>query len=754
MYSLCEPIPGGSPHNIQWDDETITVHLPPVGYTIDRIPDPTTGKPSFELIKCEILNLGLPVEEMRWRRTEIPADYIKWRREEVARRRYEPFYFHPGAEAFRKQEWTRKINGVWVALGNRSGKDPKFVYLTGQAYDFFNWWQQDFGYPRLRLVLLKVFHSMQYVKDHPLLNGLTLSTNRRFGKTSISMHNLWYEASFKPKYRAGMQAQTRNDAADKWEESFLFGWRHQPHFFLPKWDTTTKNKSDLVFVDRGDVTGKAAMKAAIDDAEQVWGGLNSKIDYRETHATSYDGYKLHNYSFEEPGKWVEEDIYLTLRTIIPSTMDNYKKIGFILAPTTIEELEKGGDKFIELFEDSRPSLMAKNENGKTTSRLIALFISSAEGYVFDEYGNSIVEDPEKDEVVIGEDGLRIFEGAKTRILRDRKPLAGNYQLLTQQIRQYPLTWDEAKMMNTADSPFNVMKLQKRLDQLEAMPSNLFITGNFDWVDKEDGDVDFFRDDLNGRWHIGKLLDIELKQSDPDKRLKNRVGVEFIEGKRVWYPKNTKSFRFGADPIRYVKTDNPRSSRASTYGFELLNPSVDTNVAKQNWKTHNFFAEYFHRPSEFSVYGEDMIKALRYYGAPILAEENVNNLRQYLEARGYGQFVLFKGDFDSTVIRQTSSQEDAYKGLSSVDEVVSAGIQRLISFVENHSHRMIFPIQIRQMIQFVIKDRTKYDAVMGSIFTMLATEAKISEYMEEEIDDITEILPLYDQSGNRSKLAKV
>lgn len=754
MYSLCNPIPNGSTSEIRWDDEVIKVHLPPVGYTIDRIPELSTGKPTNQLVRCDIINDGLPVEEMRWKRTDFPADYKLWRREEVARQKYEPLYVNPHAEAFRRQEWNRKVNGCWVAMGNRSGKPVDYVYLTGQAYDYFNWWHQDFGYPRLRKVLLKVFHPMQWVKDHELVNGLTLSTNRRFGKTSISMHNLWYEASFKPNHRAGLQAQKREDASDKWTESFLVGWRKQPHFFKPKYDFTTKNKSDLVFIDRGELAGRAAMKASLEEIEETYGGLNSKIDYRETHATSYDGYKLHNYSMEEPGKWVEEDVYLTLRTIIPSTMDNYKKIGFIFAPTTIEELEKGGDKFIELFEDSRPALMLKNENGKTKSRLVGVFISAAEGISFDEYGNSVVDDPGKDEVVIGEDGLRIFEGAKTKILKDRKAVAGDYQSLTQLIRQFPLSWDEAKMMNTGDSPFNVMKLQNVSTKLESMAGNLFTTGNFEWVDKVDGDVHFVVDSLNGRWHVGKLLDKETEVSDPDKRLSNRVGYEFIEGKKVWYPKNTKLFRFGADPIRYVKTDNPRSSKASTYCFEMYNPAIDLNTPKEKWKTHNFICEYFHRPLEFSVYGEDMIKALRYFSAPILAEENVNNLRQYLEARGYGQFVLFKGDFDSTVIRQTASQEDAYKGLSSVDEVVSGGIQRLISFVENHSHRMIFPTQIKQLMSFSVKERTKYDAVMASIFTMLAIEARVAEIIEDESYDISEVIPMYDQSGNRSKLAQL
>ena len=46
------------------------------------------------------------------------------------------------------------------------------------------------------------------------------------------------------------------------------------------------------------------------------------------------------------------------------------KIGTIFAPTTIEDIDQGGAEFIRLAENSRPSLMKKNANGKTISNLV------------------------------------------------------------------------------------------------------------------------------------------------------------------------------------------------------------------------------------------------------------------------------------------------------------------------------------------------------------------------------------------------
>jgi len=755
--SLVNPIPGGTAVDICWDDEVITVQLPPVGYTIDRIPDLKTGKPTYELVKCEILGEHLPIEAQKWERTPLPPDWKKWMVDEKKGKYQNKHYTNILADQFRLQEWNRKVNGVWVAIGNRNGKPTEYVYLTGQAYDYFNWWKQDFGYPLLRMVLMKVFWCIQYAKDHQLVHGVALSTCRRFGKTSISMHNLWYDQSFKPNHRAGLQAQTRQDAEDKFRESFLYGWRNQPPFFKPAaFDYGSSQQSEVRFV-KYVAKGKTQLMDVDEDDDT--GALNNIIDYRETKTTSYDGYKLHNYSMEEPGKWEKVDVYQTLRVVIPSTRDGFEKIGFIFAPTTIEDLDSGGEKFIEMFEHGKPSSMKINENHKTTSGLISLFISAAEGILFDEYGRSVIDDPAPNEVVISEKGIRIFEGSKSIIMKERAPKKlKSFQLYTEEVRKYPMSWDEAKMMATGESPFNTEILINCLEILESGRGYPFVNGNFEWVGGiVDGDVEFIRNDKGGRWSLGRALDVDAPSLDSDTRQANRVGFDYYsdpttgETKKIFFPKNNKLFRAGSDPIRWVKTDDPRASKAACYIWSMFDPNLDMGKARKDWKSANFIAEYFNRPDEFSMFGEDIIKAIRYFGCSINAEDNVNNLRQYLEGRGYGQFILFKGDFDKNVIKQSDTLSDAYKALSSVDDVVSAGIQRLVSIVLHDGHRLLFPNLVKQMIAFRIKDRTKFDAVVAAYFAILAAEANVKEFVaDEDNTDIGIVFPMYNQDGVRSK----
>ena len=63
----------------------------------------------MKLVKCEILGEDLPKKEQKFRRTQLPKDWQKWLREEKIMQAKEPGWFHPEAEAFRAQEWKRRI---------------------------------------------------------------------------------------------------------------------------------------------------------------------------------------------------------------------------------------------------------------------------------------------------------------------------------------------------------------------------------------------------------------------------------------------------------------------------------------------------------------------------------------------------------------------------------------------------------------------------------------------------------------------
>jgi hypothetical protein len=742
---MFQPIDGGSTQRIEFGDEFIEVHLPPIGYVVDRMPDPKTGKPSEKLIKSEILFDDLPLVDKKWQRTTLPKNWNKWLEEEALNKQLNPNYSHAEADYFRAQEWRRRINGVWIAIGNKEKKPVEYIYLTGTAYLYFNWWETDF-IPRFRHVYLKVFYALSYVEENPFLYGLALSTLRRFGKTAMLFCWLYDFPSRNKNAYGGFQAKKFNDAKVKFKINVVDPWRRLPEFFRPEVDTAGTQVGSIDFR-RSAGKGKKATENFGEDTS-----LHSAIDYRDSSESAYDQSKLHRYGMEEPGKWEESDVYATLQKIQPALKNGSKIIGKCFAPTTVEELEKGGDSFIEMFEDSLPSLMKKFD-GRTKSGLISLFIPAYEGYVFDEFGRSVINDPDPKVIVLDEDGHRIEFGAKTQLLRDRKVVENDLQALTSLMRKFPWSWEEAKSVSNEFCHFNHMVLSKRLQELRGAEPK-YILGNLEW-DKKDGTVEFFRDDHKGKFKFAWLPDEEGTGGDITKKFKivNNVGEDWDNenGKKLFYPKNDHLFTIGCDPIRNVKTDDPTASKAAAYVFRKYDESIEHGRPKEQWRTHKFIVEYLVRPDDSEVFHEDMIKLCRYFGCSILAEDNVSLLRQYFDMRGYGAFIMYRRDFsDDTLVGVKKEGNYGDKAVGSDDTVINNYVNKLHMYYNRYIHLVVFEKLIEQSLKFRIAKHFMKDAVVGAGFTLIASERITmapSEVTGRPIE--LELFPVYDQSGTQS-----
>lgn len=745
---MFEPIPGGSTQRIEFGDEYIEVHLPPIGYVIDKMPDPKTGKPSERLIKSEILFDDLPLQDKKWRRTPLPKNWNKWLKEEEHGKLTNPEYSHPECDHFRAQEWRRRLNGVWIAIGNRDKNPTEYVYLTGTAYLYFNWWEVDFV-PKFRHVYLRVFNALAWAEENPTCYGLALSTLRRFGKTAMAF--CWYfdYTSRKKNSYSGMQAKKDKDAKVKFKINVVGPWRRLPEFFRPEFDTNGTQVSNIDFT-RTASKGKGASDNFGDDQS-----LHSILDFRDSSETAYDQAKLNRYVFEEPGKWEESDVYETFRKVQPALKDGSKIIGKAFAPTTVEELEKGGDAFIKLFEESLPSLMKKN-NGVTTSGLIAVFIPAYEGYVFDEYGRSVVNDPDPKSKIFDEDGFQIKEGAKTLLLRDRKVKEDDLQALTSLMRKFPWTWEEAKSVSNEFCHFNHMLLNKQLQKLRGLPKPMYVKGNLDYTNGKDGDVEFFRDDHKGRFKFAWLPDASGSGGEVDKgnKITNNVGKEWNNENDRWEysPKNDHLFAIGCDPIRNVKTDDPSASKAAAYVFRKFDTSVDFGKDKEHWQSHKFVVEYLTRPEDPDVFHEDMIKLCRFFGCSILAEDNVSLLRQYFDLKGYGRFIMYRRNFTDAALPGIK-KEDGYgdKALGSDPEVINIYVNKLHMYYNRHIEKVPFENMLEQSLKFRISKHFMQDAVVGAGFTLIASEATTPEPEQDNGVPIElELFPLFDQSGTQSR----
>lgn len=757
-YGLHQPIKGGSEYQIEFDGpkqkEVITVYLPPVGYTIDRIPHPETGIPSYQLVKCEILGDDLPLEDKKWRKSVLPKDWDEWRNEEKRQQRFDPKWVHPDAEKFRAQEWTRRVNGVWQALGNRNGKKTEYVYIPGNAYGYFSWWEPDFGFPTFRKVYLKTFYALQWAEDHPKVNGICLSTYRRHGKTSIAG---WWTVDAPTRMQfgyAGMQGQAGKKALEFFDVHLMQPFRRMVDFFQPKYDLQASQKSQLLFVDPPPKSQKSKA-LQFDDNRKPLGG---RINCVTSSETSLDGKKQHRIWLDEPGKWEKVDVYKTVLKYVPCTVDDLRrKIGLIFVPSTVEELGKGGKEFVDLFEKSVPSLMKKNKNGKTATALVSVFIPAYEGVVFDEYGRSVIEDPKPGDICLDEAGRQIIEGAKT-FLKGERDSKETEEDRIEEIRKYPWSWFEAKMSTAADCQFNAQIITRTLEELRAKLVLPFIRGNFEWVNEVDGDVEFVRDDIAGRFQVAWLPDQTGGMRENSNKIINNVGAEWEDGRWYYYPLNDSLFSAGGDPIQYkskTKGVNARLSKGGAHIFRKYDAHVDQGKPREQWESYNFVCQYLSRPDEFEMYGEDMIKMVRFWGCSINAEDNVQALRMYFDGRGYGRFIMYRRDLQDVLTQpkgMATVTQDA--PVRSNDEVISTYVRLLNTFINRHGHRIPFPELLEQCLQFDPSDTQKSDAVVSAGYALMGSEKK--EYHDDDNDaiPITSYFQAFDISGTRSKAIAV
>ena len=101
----------------------------------------------------------------------------------------------------------------------------------------------------------------------------------------------------------------------------------------------------------------------------------------------------------------------------------------------------------------------------------------------------------------------------------------NYEL-NEVIRQFPFTEQEAFRDSAKSSVFNVQKIYEQIQHNDELYPSPVVLGNFIWKNgKQDSEV-IFAPDPNGRWHIGWLPPIGMRNTNgPQNKLLGCAGVD-------------------------------------------------------------------------------------------------------------------------------------------------------------------------------------------------------------------------------------
>ena len=640
--------------------------------------------------RSEILFHDKPKDLQMWQRIPLP--------EELQRVRSMDEWFEKPAEfrnkfrSYVEKEFQRRRDGVWFYNNGLP------TYITGRHYMFLQWSKIDIGYPSYLAFQREIFLHMAACEVDPRCFGQLYTKCRRSGYTNICSAVLVDEASQVKEKLLGIQSKTGKDAQENiFMKKVVAIFRSYPFFFKPIQDGTTNPRMELAFREPSKRITKNNKTSYRGDA------LNTVINWKNTTNNAYDGEKLHILYLDEAGKWEKPtDIREAWRIERTCLIVGRKIVGKAIMGSTVNPMNKGGNEYKGLWYDSDPN--ERNSNGRTRSGLYRIFIpayDALEGF-FDQYGNPVVEDPEKE--VEGIDGDFITIGSKTYLKNERRSFKDNPSELNEVTRQFPFTEDEAFRDSIEGSLFNIGKIYQQIEHNEELFPDPVIRGNFTWKEKDKEVV--FSPTPNGRFRVCWM---------PDTTQRNIVKID--RGKRV-----APFGEYGCGGVDSYDLDATVDGRGSKGALHMY------NKFSLNRPPNMFVVEYASRPDLASIFYEDVLMCAFYYGYPLLVENNKYGIVRYFESRGYDGYLM---DRPKHLLSSSSHVNVKTKGIpSNSQDVIQSHAQSIEKYIHEHVGvdsetgevgKMYFNRTLEDWIGFKIDKRTKFDLTISSGLALLATQ---------------------------------
>jgi len=633
-----------------------------------------------------------------------------------------------------ESEFDRREYGVWFM---NSG-DP--TYITGSHYMYLQWTSIDVGYPDYREANRIFYIFWEACKADDRCFGMVYLKIRRSGFSFMGSSECVNTGTIARNSRLGILSKTGADAKKMFTDKVVPIANRLPFFFKPIQDGMDKPKTELAFrVPASKITKKNMFDTEDDEIE----GLDTSIDWKNTEENSYDGEKLRLLIHDESGKWVKPNNILNNWRVTKTCLRlGSKIIGKCMMGSTSNALNKGGDNFKQLYENS--NVKVRNSNGQTKSGLYSLFIPmewNMEGFI-DRYGMPVLRTPS--EPVIGVDGVKIKIGAIDYWENEVDSLKSDADALNEFYRQFPRTESHAFRDESKSSVFNLTKIYQQIDYNDSQIMDHVVTkGNFHWKDGIRDTTVIFSPDTRGRF---------LVSWTPSKGLQNRV----INRNGVKYPGNEHIGAFGCDPYDISGTVGGGGSNGALHGL--------TGYHMDDAPVNEFFLEYISRPQTAEIFFEDVLMALVFYGMPILAENNKPRLLYHLKNRGYRGFAMNRPD---KVYNNLSKTEREIGGIpNSSEDVKQSHAAAIQSYIEKHvgldtegKYRdadlmgtMPFIRTLEDWAKFDVEDRTKHDASISSGLAIMATQKHMYQ-PEKKQSKISINFARYSNRGNTSELMK-
>lgn len=638
----------------------------------------------------EIEDWGHPNEpsEQYWRKRPLPAifDVVKYDDDGNA-------ILNTAQLEYAKQEAKRCKEG-FTFLNNGVP-----TQITGKNYFYLQYWiLEDDIPPDYRDADRRYFWYLNHWEQRLWCIGIGRGKKRREGASSQSTSNLIYECVFYTNSNCGLVSKTNIDSRDTFTDMVSFGYNQLPVFLKPRQLNRADSVTELVFA------------AKIKKGEPLTKGQRSKVNYRAPVENAYDRGRISRILADEGGKWPLDVKFTKFISKVSKTMiKGGKRVGFCEAPSTVNELTKGGGAEFKKFWDNANQF---KHQGKTPNRFVTYFTPSYDNYegLIDKFGmsvidapteeqyeylvkKSVVKDPITGETVseLSEDDIRL--GAKQYILSRRVGLSG--ELLEEEIRQNPMTVQEMFEAANTDCAFNSFNIHQQKRKLEENPikttRSIWYYPHFDengirsvrWRDITDAEKNF-------HWRVNWI-------APEDKANKHR-----IDG-RQRVPDNTDDGCITVDSYSNSQGGRKYGSKACAWlgrRYNVLDPE----------NTGRAVAVLYGRPAVKDTLHEQVMLAAEYHGYKVWYEHTADDYEGYFRERGRAAYL---GLYPLSLIDPNKRENaERYKGTPITPFSLTAQLDKGISYVENHCDMIDWIELLENMLVFDPYDRTSYDMVVS------------------------------------------
>ena len=659
-----------------------------------------------EILEIQGLKIALPKTPKNvfsWSNKKAEQKWIKFETPDVFKKiktRFDwedyPKQFKEKHYAYIDQEFDRRENGFWFM------NNGKPTYLPGSYYMYLQWSKIDVGAPDFREANRLFFIFWEACKADQRCYGMCYLKNRRSGFSFMSSAETVNLATLASDSRFGVLSKSGADAKKMFTDKVVPISINYPFFFKPIQDGMDRPKSELAYrIPAKKFTRRKMRETEVEDDMQ---GLDTTIDWKNTGDNSYDGEKLSLLVHDESGKWERPDNILNNWRVTKTCLRlGGRIVGKCMMGSTSNALDKGGDNFKKLYNDS--DVTKRNRNGQTKSGLYSLFIPmewNYEGFI-DEYGLPVFDTPSSRRR--GPHGELIDVGVVDYWENEVDGLKEDQDALNEFYRQFPRTEEHAFRDETKNSLFNLIKIYEQIDYNEGnRNSSVLNTGNFQWVNGVKDTSVVFNPTPNGRFKVSWV---------PNANVQNNVIVK----NGIKYPGNEHMGAFGCDSYDISGTVDGKGSKGALHGL--------TKFSMEDAPANTFFLEYLARPQTAELFFEDVLMALVFYGMPILAENNKPRLLYYLRRRGYRGFSMNRPD---KVWNKLSTAEKEVGGIpNSSEDIKQAHAAAIEMYVNDHVGlledgtygTMYFNDTLNDWSRFDINKRTKHDASISSGLAVMA-----------------------------------